>query len=74
MGSHTDRIFLGLLLSLTPCIYPMIPITIGILQAQGSSSFWRNFSLALAYTMGIATTFALLGLQQHWPAMHLAVL
>ena len=53
---------LGLLLSLTPCIYPMIPITIGILNANGSHSFLRNFSLALAYTMGIATTFAFLGL------------
>ena len=40
----------------------MIPITLGILQAQGSSSLGRNFSLAVAYTMGIATTFALLGL------------
>jgi thiol:disulfide interchange protein DsbD len=55
-------LILGLLLSLTPCIYPMIPITVGILQAQGSSSLLRNLSLALAYTMGIATTFATLGL------------
>lgn len=55
-------LLLGLLLSLTPCIYPMIPITIGILQAHGSTSVWRNFSLACAYTCGIATTFALLGL------------
>lgn len=53
---------LGLLFSLTPCIYPMIPITIGIIQAQGSSSFGRNFSMALAYTMGISTTYALFGL------------
>ncbi len=53
---------LGLLLSLTPCIYPMIPITIGILQAHGATSIGRNFCLALSYTMGIATTFALLGL------------
>ena len=53
---------LGLLLSLTPCIYPMIPITIGIIQAQSATSLWHNFSLALAYTMGIATTFAFLGL------------
>lgn len=53
---------LGLLLSLTPCIYPMIPITIGILQAHNSNSFWHNASRALAYTCGIATTFALLGL------------
>lgn len=55
-------LLLGLLLSLTPCIYPMIPITIGILQAQSAPSLLRNFSLSLAYTFGIATTFALLGL------------
>ena len=29
---------LGLLMSLTPCIYPMIPITVGILQTQGTKS------------------------------------
>ncbi len=52
---------LGLLLSLTPCIYPMIPITMGILQSQGTNSMGRNFLLALTYTLGIATTFALLG-------------
>lgn len=55
-------LILGLLLSLTPCIYPMIPITVGILQAQSSTSVLRNFSLALAYSMGIACTFAALGL------------
>lgn len=55
-------LLLGLFLSLTPCIYPMIPITVGILQAHGSTSIWRNLSLATAYTCGIATTFALLGL------------
>ncbi len=43
---------LGLLMSLTPCIYPMIPITVGILQAQGSSSFWYNALLSLSYTLG----------------------
>jgi|SRR5579872_184044 len=53
---------LGMVLSLTPCIYPMIPITVGILQAQASKSMARNFLLALSYTVGIATTFALLGL------------
>lgn len=53
---------LGMLLSLTPCIYPMIPITVGILQGQGAQSFGRNLFLSLCYTAGIATTFALLGL------------
>lgn len=55
-------LLLGLLLSLTPCIYPMIPITVGILHAHGSKSIFRNFCIALSYTIGIATTFALLGL------------
>lgn len=55
-------LFLGILLSLTPCIYPMIPITVGILQANQSSSGFRNFLLAGAYTLGISTTFAVLGL------------
>lgn len=53
---------LGLLMSLTPCIYPMIPITLGILQSSGSKSVRSNFLQALFYTFGIATTFAILGL------------
>lgn len=65
-GSHAVRIIvaliLGLLLSLTPCIYPMIPITVGILQANTSKSPIRNFLLASSYTLGISLTFALLGL------------
>lgn len=55
-------ILLGLLVSLTPCIYPMIPITIGIMQGQGQQSFLRTFIHACAYAFGIATTFACIGL------------
>lgn len=56
-------LLLGIMLSLTPCIYPMIPITIGVLQSQNSNpSVMRNFLMALAYTLGISTTFALFGL------------
>ena len=54
-------LLLGFILSLTPCIYPMIPITVGILQSQGSKSISRNFFIALTYVLGIATTFATLG-------------
>lgn len=54
---------LGLLLSLTPCIYPMIPITIGVLHHnQKVSSIGRNFIGALCYAFGVSTTFACLGL------------
>lgn len=52
---------LGLLMSLTPCIYPMIPITVGILQTSASSSLSSNFLLALSYALGMAFTFAGLG-------------
>lgn len=56
-------LLLGALLSLTPCIYPMIPITIGILHSQGNKkTLGRSVLLSVSYTMGIATTFALLGL------------
>lgn len=55
-------LLLGILMSLTPCIYPMIPITVGILQGQAKQSFIHNLLIALSYTMGIATTFAFLGL------------
>jgi thiol:disulfide interchange protein len=53
---------LGLLMSLTPCIYPMIPITIGIMQGQGQRSVWQTAAHAAAYSTGIAITFAMLGL------------
>ncbi len=54
-------LLLGFLLSLTPCIYPMIPITIGVLQSQGSTSIVRNIFIALTYVIGIAITFATFG-------------
>ncbi|MBM17979.1 MAG: hypothetical protein CL947_02850 [Epsilonproteobacteria bacterium] len=53
---------LGLLLSLTPCIYPMIPITIGILHRHGKKSISHNFAGSLCYAVGLSTTFAILGL------------
>jgi len=53
---------LGILMSFTPCIYPMIPITVGLLGTSQGKTFMQNFSLAFAYTLGLATTFALIGL------------
>ncbi len=52
---------LGIFMSLTPCIYPMIPITAGILQSYGSKSLLHNVLASLAYSLGIATTFACFG-------------
>lgn len=53
---------IGLLMSLTPCVYPMIPITAGILQSYGSKSFTQNLIASGLYALGIATTFSCFGL------------
>ncbi|HUL01614.1 MAG TPA: cytochrome c biogenesis protein CcdA [Gemmatimonadales bacterium] len=54
----------GLLTSLTPCIYPMIPITVGVI-AGGSGpapSRRRVAQLTLVYALGLALFYAILGL------------
>ncbi|MFC1745198.1 cytochrome c biogenesis protein CcdA [Candidatus Riflebacteria bacterium] len=51
----------GLGLNLTPCVYPMIPITIGFFVQQGSEDFKKQFFLALNYFFGICITYSLLG-------------
>jgi len=51
----------GIVTSFTPCIYPMIPITVGVLQAQGSKTFLHNLLSAICYVLGIAFVYAGLG-------------
>ena len=51
----------GLVLSFTPCTYPLIPVTVGFIGAQGSSSKLRGFFLSLFYVGGIAFTYSILG-------------
>lgn len=54
----------GVLTSLTPCIYPMIPITASVLAgtAQGSPDRRRTIGLTLTYVTGLAMLYAVLGL------------
>jgi thiol:disulfide interchange protein DsbD len=52
----------GLLLSLTPCVFPMIPILSGIIVNHGHAvSHLRAFILSLAYVLGMAVTYAIVG-------------
>jgi thiol:disulfide interchange protein DsbD len=52
----------GLLLSLTPCVFPMIPILSGIIVGQGHGVTKRRaFILSSAYVLGMAITYALAG-------------
>lgn len=54
----------GLVTSLTPCVYPMIPITAGILSgaSAGTRSRARTVGLTLTYVAGLALFYAMLGL------------
>lgn len=51
----------GVLTSFTPCVYPMIPVTIGIIGAKGAGSKLRGFALSLVYVVGMALTYSTLG-------------
>ncbi|MEW6415004.1 MAG: protein-disulfide reductase DsbD [Pseudomonadota bacterium] len=53
---------LGLLLSLTPCVFPMIPILSGIIAGQKTEvTKTSGFLLSLAYVLGMALTYAVAG-------------
>lgn len=55
-------IFLGgLALNLTPCVYPLIPITISYFGGADASHRGKTFWKALAYVFGIAVTYSILG-------------
>ena len=52
----------GLLLALTPCVFPMIPILSGIIIGQGSNmTSLRSFYISLTYVIAMASTYAVLG-------------
>ena len=54
----------GVATSLTPCIYPMIPITAGVLGGAGAAgrSRRRTVQVTLVYVVGLAAVYASLGL------------
>lgn len=58
--------FAGLVTSTNPCIWPMIPITIGTISGAGTSSpdvsRRRTVGLTLTYAAGLALFYAILGL------------
>jgi len=51
----------GLALNLTPCVFPLIPITIGFFSQQTKGRSGNAFGLAFAYFLGIVLTYSVLG-------------
>lgn len=52
---------LGLLLAFTPCVYPMVPVTVGYFSTQGESRTRKVVLLAAMYVLGLALTYSVLG-------------
>jgi thiol:disulfide interchange protein DsbD len=51
----------GLGLNLTPCVYPMIPVTIGFFANQSAGGWGRRIALPAIYVLGLALTYSSLG-------------
>ncbi len=52
----------GLLMSLSPCIYPMIPITLAVIGAQSQEKgVARGLAMSVTYVLGMALVYAILG-------------
>ncbi len=63
-GSPVSYIFAflgGVMVSFTPCVYPLVPISVGYIGARSDSRL-KGFLLSLIYVSGIALTYSLLGL------------
>ncbi len=51
----------GLALNLTPCVYPLIPITIGFFGGQSEGSTKRLVMMGILFVLGLAVTYSIIG-------------
>lgn len=51
----------GILASLTPCVYPVIPITVTFIASRARSRL-HAVSLSIVYVLGMAVTYAAIGM------------
>ncbi|MGH6714428.1 MAG: protein-disulfide reductase DsbD, partial [Bradyrhizobium sp.] len=62
----------GLLLSFTPCVFPMIPILSGVLaRSDGRLSLTRSFVLSASYVVAMAAAYGTLGIFVAWSGENL---
>lgn len=61
MIAYPAALIAGVMTSLTPCIYPVIPITIGYIGARSAGSRARAFFCSISYVFGMAVVYSALG-------------
>ena len=52
----------GVLASFTPCVYPVIPLTMAYVGAKSEGNKFKGFIISIALVLGIATTYSVLGI------------
>ncbi len=52
----------GILVSFSPCNYPLIPITLGVVGAETASTRLKGFFISLTFVLGIAFVYTVLGM------------
>jgi len=60
--AYTGAFLGGVAVSLTPCVYPLIPVIVGFMGISPVKSKLRGFALSFAYVTGMAVTYSFLGL------------
>lgn len=64
-GSPLDFLvafFAGVLVSFTPCVYPLVPVSVGFVALNAGASRLKGFLLSFVYVTGVAVTYSILGL------------
>jgi thiol:disulfide interchange protein DsbD len=61
LAAFLGLFFIGLALNLTPCVYPMLGVTVSIFGARKAAPPMQVFGLALLYVLGMATMYSTLG-------------
>ncbi|MBI4835030.1 MAG: sulfite exporter TauE/SafE family protein [Planctomycetes bacterium] len=51
----------GILVSFTPCVYPVIPMTVAFIGGQSQGSRLKGLGLSVFYVLGMAITYTVLG-------------
>jgi thioredoxin:protein disulfide reductase len=51
----------GFIVSLTPCVYPMVAVTVSVFGAREAKSRWEGAALSAAFVLGIVAMFVPLG-------------
>ena len=54
--------FGGVIVGFSPCVYPLVPVTLGFIGVGAGGSRLRGFLLSLIYVLGLAITYSALGL------------